>query len=253
MHKSKPDKDRIDKLLVEMELAETREKAKKLVMAGLVKVDGQPASKPGMFVSRTSRIEVLAKEHPYVSRGGLKMQHALDHYGIPVEDLIVMDVGISTGGFADCLLQRGAKKIYGIDVGYGQIDWKLRTDPRVILFERTNIRYFNGEKIPDPIDLTVIDVSFISLTLVIPAVKNITAAPVLALIKPQFEVGKNQVGKGGIVKDPVQQESCVKKIVEFCGGLGYLHREPFLSPVAGTKGNREFFLYIYPERIIDER
>ena len=245
-------KDRIDKLLVAKNLVSTREKAQKLILAGLVKVEDIYITKPGSMVRQDAKIEIKGSDNPYVGRGGLKLQAALEHFQVSVEGKTAMDVGVSTGGFSDCLLQKGAVKIYAIDVGYGQLDWKLRNDPRIILFERTNIRNVSPDMIRDKIDLTVIDVSFISLTKVIPVVKNITDSSILALVKPQFEIGKGEVGKGGIVRNPAKQIACAIKIMEFCSSIGYSFQEPLLSPIPGAKGNREYFLYLSPERIADE-
>jgi len=235
---------RLDRLLVDRGLAPTRERAKALIMAGLVVVEEERIDKAGTLVLPSAVIRLKGDGNPYVSRGGLKLEGALQTFGIDVNGFVALDIGASTGGFTDCLLQRGARKVYAIDVGYGQIDWKLRTDRRVILFEKTNIRNFSGEAIEDAIDLAVIDVSFISLKLVLPVVVGLTGegASILALIKPQFEAGRSEVGKG-VIRDPDVHRRVVDEIVACAAGLGLEVTGTCESPITGPAGNREFFLY----------
>ena len=236
-------KERLDRLLVSQGLAASREIAARTVLAGGVLVDGVMVDKPAKLVSPCARIEV-EKPSPFVSRSGEKLAAALDHFSISPRGLVCLDVGCSTGGFTDCLLQRGACKVYGVDVGYGQLDWKLRRDVRVVLLERINVRYLDPAVIQDQIDLAVIDVSFISLKLVLPSVVRFlrTGSLVVALVKPQFEVGKGQVGVGGVVRDDAQREAVTKKVIEFASRLGLEHRGTLDSPVKGRKGNREILV-----------
>jgi 23S rRNA (cytidine1920-2'-O)/16S rRNA (cytidine1409-2'-O)-methyltransferase len=236
-------KTRIDQLLVDRGLADSREKAKALLLAGNVTVNGQRVDKPGHTVAPESRIEVAAKL-PYVGRGGLKLERAVDHFGLDVSGKTCVDIGASTGGFTDCLLQRGAARVYAVDVGRGQLDWKLRNDPRVVLREGINARYLKPEDIGEPVDLAVADVSFISVTLIVPVLPPILKpnGAMIILIKPQFEVGREQVGKGGIVRDPVLHESACARVRESVEALGY-RCEIVDSPILGAEGNREFLLY----------
>ena len=232
-------------MLVEKGLAPTQERARALIMAGAVLVEENVTDKAGALVFPEAAIRLKGEDHPYVSRGGLKLKGALENFGINVADLIVLDVGASTGGFTDCLLQAGAAKVYAVDVGYGQLAWKLREDKRVVLIERTNIRYYEGGDIVDRIDLAAIDTSFISLKLVIPAVLNLIAtdASLLALIKPQFEVGRGEVGERGVVKDPARHRQVVEEIENFCRE-NHLHvLGTCESPLTGPAGNREFFIH----------
>ncbi len=212
-------------------------------MAGSVRVDDRPADKAGLLVGEKQRVEVAGGALPYVSRGGLKLQAALDAFGLDVRGWVCLDVGASTGGFTDCLLQRGAGRVYAVDVGYGQIAWSLRQDPRVVVIERTNIRTLDPEKVPEPVDLVTIDASFISLRIVVPAVLRFLTpgGRLLALVKPQFEVGKGEVGKGGVVRDPVQHERVLAELAQFFSSLGLICGPVIPSPVLGPKGNREFF------------
>lgn len=237
-------KERLDILLVKKGIVASRERAKALVMEGNVLVDGTPVSKAGALVNSEASLVVKGEEIPYVSRGGLKLEAALVHFGIHLEGTIAMDVGSSTGGFTDCMLQQGAKKVYCIDVGYGQLAWTLRNDPRVILIERTNIRFLGRERIPDAIDIATIDVSFISLKNVIPTVTEFVrpGGIILALVKPQFELGKGEVGKGGVVRDIGKREAAVESVRNFSREYGLKTLGTFLSTVAGQKGNREYFL-----------
>ncbi len=261
-------KDRLDKILVLKGLVKSRETARAFIMEGKVLVDNHKLTKAGSLVDETSDIVLKDAEPPYVSRGGLKLEAALDYFHIGAEDKIVMDVGSSTGGFTDCLLKRGAKKIYAVDVGYGQLAWSLRNDPRVVLMERTNIRYleqlvlekaapatkeisrFRGREFEDlvkgNIDMASIDVSFISLTKVVPTVMKFLKAEgeVVALVKPQFEVGKGEVGKGGIVREEEKRVQAVKAVREDLEKNGLSTIGIFQSPVVGQKGNVEYFLYM---------
>jgi len=236
-------KRRIDQLLVDKGLVESREQAKALVLAGQVTVDGQKASKPGHSVAENVRLEV-AERLKFVSRGGLKLEGALDHFGIEVAGKVCLDVGTSTGGFTDCLLQRGARRIHAVDTGAGQIAWKLRTDGRVVLHEKTNARYLKPEEIGESVDLLVCDVSFISATLILPALPALLkdGAEMVILVKPQFEVGRGQVGKGGIVRDPTLHEAACRKVAEAVESIGF-RTAVTESPIQGAEGNREFLLY----------
>jgi len=246
---SKTKKIRLDRLLVERGLTPTRERARALIMAGAVLVDEVVVDKAGTQVSTDSTVRIKGEDNPYVSRGGLKLKGALDHFGIDPRGSVVLDVGVSTGGFTDCLLQEGAEKVYAVDVGYGQLAWKLRINERVVLFERENIRYFSGDGIDDDIDLVTIDVSFISLKLVLPAVINLIGegAVILALIKPQFEAGRADVGKKGVVRDPVVHKRVVDDVVAFSKEIGCAVEGTCESPITGPAGNREFFLYATKE------
>ncbi len=241
-----PKKERIDKLLVERGLVKSRERAKALIMAGTVLVDGQRADKAGSQFDLDARITLKEKDHPFVSRGGVKLAFALDHFKVLVEGRIVMDVGASTGGFTHCLLLRGARKVYAIDVGYGQLDWLLRNDKRVVCMEKTNIRHLSGDQIHDPISLAVSDTSFISLKKVlVPLLRLVQEeGEVLALIKPQFEVRPQDVGKGGVVRNTELHNHVVQEIAIFAEGLGANVLGTVESPLEGPKGNKEFFIYL---------
>ena len=236
-------KARLDCVLVAQGLVSSREAAARRVLAGGVLVDGIMVDKPAKLVSPDARIEI-ARPASFVSRSGDKLAAALEAFQIDPKGTICVDVGCSTGGFTDCLLQRGAIRIYAIDVGYGQFEWRLRQDSRVVLLERTNIRYVDRGLVPEPIDLAVIDVSFISLTLVLPAVIHLLnrSAVVVALVKPQFEVGKGQVGRGGIVRDDRQREAVTNKIIDCAACLGLTLKGVLDSPVIGRKGNREILV-----------
>lgn len=238
-------KERLDKILVDKGIVQSRERARALIMAGKVMVKGKKVDKAGEMVLADADIVLVGEDIPYVSRGGLKLEKALDEFKIDVAGKVAMDVGASTGGFTDCLLQRGAKKVYAVDVGYGQLDIKLRNDPRVINIERQNIRYLEKKDIPEDIDLITIDSSFISLVKIIPkALEFIGEYGVLiALIKPQFEVGKGEVGKGGVVRDEAKHKAVVEKIKGFCTDLGLSVIGVVESPIFGPKGNREFLIY----------
>ena len=238
------DRSRLDVLLVERGLAESRQRAVALILAGKVQVEGCQASKAGQRVAADARVELVDQNEIYVSRGGFKLASALDNFSVEVAPLVVMDVGASTGGFTDCLLQRGAKKVYAIDVGYGQLAWQLRRDPRVVTVERCNVRYLTREQVSELVDLAVIDTSFISLTKVIPKVLEFVkgGGQLLALIKPQFEVGRGQVGKGGVVRNRELHGQVVRKIEQFCQSQEMEVRGVKESSLLGPKGNREFFI-----------
>ena len=240
-------KIRLDQLLVKRGIVKSREKAKSLIMAGAVFVDGRLVDKPGIKLRESVTISLKEDLFPkYVSRGGIKLEEALRKFQIDVTDKVFLDVGASTGGFTDCLLQHGAKRVIAIDVGYGQLHWKLRNDPRVRILEKTNIRYLTPERLGEKADGAVIDVSFISLKLVIPPVSNLLKerAMIIALIKPQFEVGKKEVGKGGVVRDPRLHEKVIKEITNFSRTLGWKEKDLIPSPILGPKGNKEFLLYL---------
>ena len=237
-------KKRLDVLLVEQMYAETRSKAQAIIMAGLVYVNGQKADKAGMsFDADTAQIEVRGQACPYVSRGGLKLEKALRDFGVDPTGFVCSDSGCSTGGFTDCLLQQGASKVFAIDVGYGELNWKIRNDPRVVVMERTNIRYVTPEDIGEPLDLSVIDVSFISLRIVLPAIKNLLKegkGQVLCLIKPQFEAGRENVGKNGVIREPAVHQEVLDNFVSLAKELGFTILGLTFSPVKGPAGNIEF-------------
>jgi 23S rRNA (cytidine1920-2'-O)/16S rRNA (cytidine1409-2'-O)-methyltransferase len=236
-----PTKSRLDLLLVARGLAATRERAQARVLAGEVLVDGSPAAKPGMSVAGDAALTVRAGL-PYVSRGGIKLAHALDAFGLDVTGRVALDVGASTGGFTDCLVQRGAARVYAVDVGYGQLDWTLRQDPRVALLERTNIRYL--ETLPERPTLAVADASFISLRLVLPAIWRLTDnhADAVVLVKPQFEAGRGQVGKGGVVRDPAIRQAVVDDLAAWAVAHGWQVGGVVTSPITGPAGNVEFLM-----------
>ncbi len=247
MEKQKSKKKiRLDQLIVQKGLVESREKAKAVIMAGEVMVDGTRADKPGHTFLEDSEITLKTASIPYVSRGGFKLEEAVKHFNINVNDLVMLDIGASTGGFTDCLLQNGAKSVTAIDVGYGQLHWKLRQDPRVTVIEKTNARYLEPDLINNTADGAVIDVSFISLKLVIPAVSKLLPekAFIVALIKPQFEAGKDQVGKGGVVRDEETRNKIIEDISEFCKNEGWEPQGVTPSPILGPKGNKEFLIYL---------
>ena len=235
-------KKRLDVLLTERMYAETRSKAQAIIMSGNVYVDGQKADKPGISYEETVDIEVRGAVCPYVSRGGLKLEKALRDFGVKPEGFVCSDSGASTGGFTDCLLQQGAKKVFAIDVGYGQLDWKIRSDPRVVVMERTNIRYVTPEQLGEALDLSVIDVSFISLKIVLPTIKTLlkSTGQVLCLIKPQFEAGKDKVGKKGVVREPATHKEVLDSFVELADSLDFKILGLTFSPVKGPEGNIEF-------------
>lgn len=236
-------RERLDVLLVARGLVESREKARALVLAGQVFVDGERAAKPGCPVRVESRI-TLASRPPYVSRAGKKLEAALDQFGIPVEGKVCLDVGASTGGFTDCLLQRGARRVYAVDVGSGQLDWRLRNDPRVVVREGLNARFLKREDLGEPVDLAVCDVSFISVTLILPAVADQLRerGEMVVLVKPQFEVGRGEVGKGGIVREAALHLKACQRVEGAARSLGF-RASLMESPLAGAEGNKEFLLY----------
>jgi 23S rRNA (cytidine1920-2'-O)/16S rRNA (cytidine1409-2'-O)-methyltransferase len=239
------EKMRLDRLLVERGLAESREKAQGLILAGLILVDEQKAEKCGTLVNEQATVRMLGDSPRYVSRGGLKLEGALDHFRLNPEAKICLDVGASTGGFTDCLLQHGAGRVFAVDAGTNQLDWKLRQDSRVVVLEKTNARYLTFDRIGTWAELVTIDVSFISVTLILPALTPLLACPadLLVLVKPQFEVGKGQVGKGGIVRDPALHQESVAKVSRKMLELGFRQLQSMESPLLGTEGNREFFTH----------
>ena len=235
-------KKRLDVLLTEQGYADTRSKAQAIIMSGNVYVNGQKADKPGVSYEETVELEVRGAVCPYVSRGGLKLEKALRDFGVKPVDYVCSDSGASTGGFTDCLLQQGARKVFAIDVGYGQLDWKIRSDKRVVVMERTNIRYVTPEDLGEPLDLSVIDVSFIGLEIVLPTIKTLLkpTGQVLCLIKPQFEAGKENVGKKGVVRDPKIHKMVLDNFVSLVDSLGFKILGLTFSPVKGPEGNIEF-------------
>ncbi len=237
-------KIRLDKLLVDRGITPTLERARALILARAVKINETYPDKAGTPVEVDSEIHIKGEDNPYVSRGGLKLKEALKEFNLRVGGIVALDVGASTGGFTDCLLQAGARKVYALDVGYGQLAWKLREDKRVVVIERTNIRYYDGADLNEQIDLAVIDASFISLRIILPAVLKLLGnkAQILALIKPQFEVTKEEVGKGGVVEDPAIHERVLRDISEFCQSLYLKVEGTCASPVLGPAGNKEFFI-----------
>ncbi|MHB8988436.1 MAG: TlyA family RNA methyltransferase [Desulfobulbia bacterium] len=245
-------KTRLDQLVLLHGLAPSLQKAQALIAAGQVLVNDQPADKIGSLFAKDSRIRLREKNCPYVSRGGIKLAAGLDHFQLNPAGFICADIGASTGGFTDCLLQRGAAKVYAIDVGYGQLAWKLRQDPRVVVMERTNARNLQAGDLEESLDLAVIDASFISLKTLLPPLLVFFppgAIRVLALIKPQFEVGRGQLGTGGVVRDSDLHEKVVEEIREFAGGLGLVPVGVSPSPILGPKGNREFLIYLVSETL----
>lgn len=236
-------KERLDVLLVERGFFESRAKAQAVIMSGDVYVDGQKADKAGAAFDWESSIEVRGSVCPYVSRGGLKLEKALRDFGVDPTGYVCSDSGASTGGFTDCLLQQGAKKVFAIDVGYGQLAWKIRSDERVVVMERTNIRHVTREQLGEPLDLSVVDVSFISLKLVLPVIKTLLrqkSGQVLCLIKPQFEAGKEKVGKKGVVRDPAVHLQVLEEFVDLARSLEFTICDLTFSPVKGPEGNIEF-------------
>lgn len=238
-------KIRLDKLLLAKKLVPTRQKAQALIAAGQVLVDTKLVDKAGVMVEDTCTIEIK-ESHPYVSRGGYKLEEGLRIFNIDPTGLVCLDIGASTGGFTDCLLQHGAVKVYAVDVGYGQLAWKLRQDPRVVVLERTNARYLTVEDFEDLPDLAVIDAAFISLKLLIPPLLQLfqDKISILALIKPQFEAGRDRVGKGGVVRDPDLHKNIIEDITAFCETLGLRSRGVIPSPILGPKGNKEFLIHL---------
>lgn len=248
-------KERLDVMLVELGYFESRAKAQAVIMSGDVYVDGQKADKAGACYEKDAQIEVRGSVCPYVSRGGLKLEKALRDFGVDPTGYVCSDSGASTGGFTDCLLQKGAKKVFAIDVGYGQLAWKIRNDPRVVTMERTNIRYVTPEQLGEPLDLSVVDVSFISLKIVLPVIKTLLKpgkGNVLCLIKPQFEAGKEKVGKKGVVRDPEVHEEVLREFVSLAESLEFAIRNLTFSPVKGPEGNIEFLGHLSLEDVENE-
>ena len=241
---ARPSKTRLDRLVVERGLAPSRERAQALILAGRVTVDGRPAGKPGGAVPADTVLALVAPDHPFVGRGGLKLDGALVRLGVDPRGFVAFDVGASTGGFTDCLLKRGASRVYALDVGSGQLDWSLRNDPRVVVMEGRNARHLRPDDVPERVDLAVVDVSFISLTLVLPPLRPLVKehGTVLALVKPQFEVGRRDVGKGGIVRDPALHRAAVAAVARAAAAAGYALLGGCRSPLPGAEGNVEFFL-----------
>lgn len=242
-------RERLDKLLVDRGLATSRERARALIMAGDVVVAGHAQTKPGSLVDASADIALRAEDHPYVSRGALKLIKGLDVFAIDPEGATALDIGASTGGFTDVLLRRGAARVYAIDVGYGQLAWSIRQDPRVVVLERKNARTLDLALVPEPVDLAVIDVSFISLTLVLPRVRELLrpppGKPIIALVKPQFEVGRERVGKGGVVRDPAARQSAVDKVRAWASANGFIAGADVESPITGPAGNVEYLLLLH--------
>jgi 23S rRNA (cytidine1920-2'-O)/16S rRNA (cytidine1409-2'-O)-methyltransferase len=238
--------ERLDKLLVNEGFVQSRERARTIILAGMVMVGDQVVDKAGTLVERDSRIRVMGKDHPYVSRGGLKLEEALREFQVDPRGKVALDIGASTGGFTDCLLQKGAEKVYAVDVGYGQLAWRLRQDPRVVNLERKNIRYLKPHEIGDKVDLVVVDTSFISVEKFLPNVLPMVreGGEIVALLKPQFEVGKGEVGKGGVVRDKRKHRQVLDRLSRFSESIGLKVRGSIESPLLGPKGNKEFFIYL---------
>jgi 23S rRNA (cytidine1920-2'-O)/16S rRNA (cytidine1409-2'-O)-methyltransferase len=240
---------RLDTLLVDRGMAASRERARALILAGQVRVDGRPVTKAGSSVAADAVVTLMTPDHPYVSRGGLKLAHALDVFGIDVRGRLALDIGASTGGFTDVMLQRGASRVVALDVGHGQLDWKLRTDPRVMVIERVNARALTAEQLPPEarsFEIVTIDVSFISLKQILPVVPPLLApgGDVIALVKPQFEAGRREVARGGIVRDPAVHQRVVREIEAAADALGLRRAGLTDSPIAGMEGNAEFLLHL---------
>ena len=239
-------KERIDKLLIEKRIVQSRERARSLIMEGRVIVEDRTIDKPGTKVDVEAQLQIRGGDLPYVSRGGVKLEGALNAFGVHPSGMVVMDVGASTGGFTDCVLQKEARKVYAVDVGYGQLAWKLRKDPRVVNLERKNIRYLKREEVEEEVDLILIDTSFISIEKYLPHLLGFLrkGGTIISLIKPQFEVGKGEVGKGGVVKDPGLHQKVIERISQFSRGLGLKVLRVIESSLLGPKGNKEFFIYL---------
>jgi 23S rRNA (cytidine1920-2'-O)/16S rRNA (cytidine1409-2'-O)-methyltransferase len=238
-------RERLDLLLLERQLVESREAGRRRILAGEVLVNDQAVTKAGSFVALDARIRLKASPR-YVSRGGFKLEKALQEFAISVAGKTALDIGASTGGFTDCLLAHGAARVFAVDVGYGQLDWKLRNDPRVVVLEKTNIRHLDRRVLPDDVELATIDASFISLKLILPCVKALLseAHEVIALVKPQFEVGRGKVGKGGVVRSAAEHARVIDEITTAAAAIGYTSRGVIESPLLGPKGNKEFLLYL---------
>ncbi|HVA02044.1 MAG TPA: TlyA family RNA methyltransferase [Terriglobia bacterium] len=252
MSTQRQEKDRLDRLLVQRGLVDSRQKAQALILAGQVLVDEQKVEKCGAAVNASARLRLLGEASKYVGRGGLKLEAALDHFGVDPGGKVCLDVGASTGGFTDCLLQRGAVKVFAVDAGTNQLDWKLRQDPRVVVLEKTNARYLAFEQIGTRVALATLDVSFISSTLILPLLPPLLeeGAELLSLVKPQFEVGPAQVGKGGVVRDARLHEEAIAKVARKVAELGFTEIARVESALLGAEGNREFFLHaIWPKNV----
>ena len=247
-------KTRLDVLMVERGLAESREKAKAIIMSGNVFVDGQREDKAGASFPEKAVIEVKGSPLKYVSRGGLKLEKAMSHFDVELHDKVCMDVGSSTGGFTDCMLQNGAVKVFAIDVGRGQLDWKLRQDPRVVCMEKTNIRYVTPEDIGEPVDFSSIDVSFISLTKVLEPIRDYLTedGEIVALIKPQFEAGREKVGKKGVVREKSTHHEVIEKVTSYAASIGFDILEIEFSPIKGPEGNIEYLVHLKKEQDVEQ-
>jgi 23S rRNA (cytidine1920-2'-O)/16S rRNA (cytidine1409-2'-O)-methyltransferase len=239
-------KERLDKLLVEKGIVQSRDRARALILAGRVTIEDRTIDKPGTQIEMEARLQLRGEDQPYVSRGGIKLEGALHAFEIDPKGMVVMDVGASTGGFTDCVLQGGARKVYAVDVGYGQLAWKLQKDPRVVNLERRNIRYLKREEVKDEMDLILIDTSFISIEKFLSHLLHFLkkGGSIIGLIKPQFEVGKGEVGKGGVVRESALHQKVIERIEEFSRGLGLSVLGVTESPILGPKGNKEFFIYL---------
>jgi len=246
MNSSNPAKFRLDLRVHALGLAGSRQKARALIMAGKVLVNDQPVDKPGAAVTAGDEIRLKGDNLRYVSRGGLKLEAALQTFALDVSGRVCLDAGASTGGFTDCLLQHGARRVYAVDVGYGQIAWQLRSDPRVVVIERTNVRYLTADTVAEPVDLATVDVSFISLRLAVPPILPLLKdrSPLIVLVKPQFEVGKGQVGKGGVVRDSQLHDQVLESLQSFFRQSGLTPLGSMPSPILGPKGNREFLMLL---------
>lgn len=244
--KKKKKKTRLDALVLDRGLAPSRERAKSLILAGKVLIAGHAATKAGTMVAANADVKLKEADHPYVSRGGLKLARALEVFDIDVTGLVGLDVGASTGGFTDVLLRGGASRVFAIDVGYGQLDWSLRNDERVVVLERENIRHLDADKITSPADIAVIDVSFIALSKILAKVAELLGPgkPIVCLVKPQFEVGKGKVGKGGVVRDPELRESAIGNVIAWAEARGFITRGRDTSPITGPAGNVELLLHL---------
>jgi 23S rRNA (cytidine1920-2'-O)/16S rRNA (cytidine1409-2'-O)-methyltransferase len=251
---TKTKKKRLDLEMLSRCLVSSRQRAQALIMSGRVLVNQQPLDKPGRLVADDDEIAIRGEDIPYVSRGGLKLEAALKAFDVTVADKVCLDAGASTGGFTDCLLQHGGIKVFAVDVGYGQLAWKLRQDPRVVVIERTNVRHMPYETIGEMVDLATVDVSFISLRLVIPAILPFIKrfGTILALIKPQFEIGKGRVGKGGVVKDPTHHRQVIDELTDFFGDIALSVEGVIPSPILGPKGNQEFIVCLHRRRSSNE-
>jgi len=242
-------KERFDKLLIEKGFVQSRERARALIMEGKVMVNGRTVDKPGTRVEVNALFQLRGEDRPFVSRGGIKLEGALKSFGIDPKGMVVMDVGASTGGFTDCVLQKGARKVYAVDVGYGQLAWKLQIDPRVVNLERRNIRYLKREEVQEEADLILVDTSFISIEKFLPQLRGFLkgGGDLVSLVKPQFEVGRDEVGKGGVVRDPVLHQKVINRISLVSQELGLKVLEVIQSPLLGPKGNKEFFIHLKKE------